>query len=96
MLIMIMLSSLPLAVILYIDLFTIFLNLSKQSYCLQDYIKITLIKGWIQPSKSPAGAPVLFISKKDGSLWLCVDYWGLNTATIKNCYALSLIRETLD
>ena len=55
-----------------------------------------LAKGWIQPSKSPARAPVLFVSKKDGGLWLCVDYWGLNAATIKNHYALPLIGETLN
>ena len=34
--------------------------------------------------------------KKDRGLWLCVDYWGLNIATIKNYYALPLIGETLD
>ena len=72
-------------------------NLSEpEQAVLQDYIKTTLVKGWIQPSKSPAGAPVLFVPKKDGGLQLCMDYWGLNAATIKNCYALPLIRETLD
>lgn len=72
-------------------------NLSEPKQAvLQEYIKTTLTKGWIQPSKSPAGAPVLFMPKKDGSLQLCVDYQGLNAATIKNHYALPLIGETLD
>ena len=72
-------------------------NLSEpERAVLRDYIKTALAKGWIRPSKSPAGAPVLFVPKKDGGLWLCVDYRGLNAATIKNHYALPLIGETLD
>ena len=72
-------------------------NLSEpERAVLRDYIKTALAKGWIRPSKSPAGAPVLFVPKKDGGLRLCVDYRGLNAATIKNRYALPLIGETLD
>src|SRR5260221_6990103 len=53
-------------------------------------------KAFIKAISSPAGAPVLFVKKADGSLRLCVDYRGLNEVTVKNRYPLSLIRETLD
>ena len=63
---------------------------------LKTYIETNLANGFIRPSKSPAGAPILFDQKPDGSLCLCVDYWGLNNITIKNRYPLLLIRESLD
>ena len=63
---------------------------------LKAYIETNLANGFIRPSKSPAGAPILFDRKSDGSLWLCVDYRGLNNLTIKNRYPLSLIGESLD
>ena len=63
---------------------------------LKTYIKTNLANGFIRPSKSPAGASILFDRKPDGSLHLCVDYWGLNNLTIKNRYPLSLIGESLD
>ena len=63
---------------------------------LRDYISDNLENGFIRPSTSPAGAPILFVKKKDGSLRLCVDYRGLNAITIKNRYALPLIPELLD
>ena len=40
--------------------------------------------GFIQPSKSPFGAPILFVKKKDGTMRMCVDYRALNEITIKN------------
>ncbi|XP_048635110.1 uncharacterized protein LOC106428537 [Brassica napus] len=53
-------------------------------------------KGFIRPSTSPWGAPVLFVKKKDGSFRLCIDYRGLNKVTIKNKYPLLRIDELLD
>ena len=63
---------------------------------LRTYLDDALAKGWIKHSISPAGAPILFVQKKDGSLRLCVDYRGLNAVTIKNRHPLPLIMETLD
>jgi hypothetical protein len=53
-------------------------------------------KGYIKPSSSPWGAPVLFIKKKDGSMRLCVDYRALNEVTIKNKYSLPRIDDLFD
>ena len=55
-----------------------------------------LSKGFIQPSISPWGAPILFVKKKDGSLWLCIDYRQLNRVTICNQYPLPRIDELFD
>ena len=63
---------------------------------LKTYIKTNLANGFIQPSKSPAGALILFVCKPNGSFWLCVNYQGLNIMTIKNLYPLLLIGESLD
>ena len=52
-----------------------------------------LSKGFIRPSISPWGAPVLFVKKKDGSLRLCIDYRQLNRVTIRNQYPLPRIDE---
>lgn len=52
--------------------------------------------GFIQPSKSPYGAPVLFVKKKDGTMRMCVDYRALNSITIKNRYPLPRIDELFD
>ena len=45
-------------------------------------------QGWIRPSVSPFGAPILFVKKKNGDLRMCVDYRALNKITIKNKYPL--------
>jgi hypothetical protein len=63
---------------------------------LHAWIEENLSKGFIRASKSPAGAPILFVKKKDGSLRLCVDYRALNNITVKNRYPLPLIPEALD
>jgi hypothetical protein len=52
--------------------------------------------GYIRPSSSPWGAPVLFVQKKDGSQRMCVDYRSLNDDTIKNKYALPRIEDLFD
>ncbi len=63
---------------------------------LKAYIENNLASGFIRPSKSPAGAPILFDKKPDSSLRLCVDYRGLNNLTIKNRYPLPLVGKSLD
>ena len=58
---------------------------------LKTYIETNLANGFIRPSKSPAGAPILFVRKPDGSLRLCVDYRGPNNLTIKNHFSRNMI-----
>ena len=55
-----------------------------------------LNKGFIRPSASPWGAPVLFVKKKDGSFRMCIDYRQLNKVTIKNKYPLPRIDDLFD
>ncbi|GJV65903.1 putative reverse transcriptase domain-containing protein [Tanacetum coccineum] len=64
-------------------------ELSGQLQELQD-------KGFIRPSHSPWGAPVLFVKKKDGSFRMCIDYRELNKITIKNRYPLPRIDDLFD
>jgi len=63
---------------------------------LKKQLKELLDKGFIRKSTSPAGAPVLFVRKKDGTLRLVIDYRKLNEMTIRNSYPLPLISELLD
>ena len=53
-------------------------------------------QGFIRPSSSPWGAPVLYVSKKDGALRLCVDYCALNRLAVRNSYPLLRIEDILD
>jgi hypothetical protein len=53
-------------------------------------------KGFIRPSSSPWGAPVLFVTKKDGTMRMCIDYQYLNEVTIKNKYSLPQIDDLFD
>lgn len=55
-----------------------------------------LAKGFIRPSVSSWGVPVIFVKKKDGSLWLCIDYRQLNKVTIQNHYPLPWIDDLFD
>jgi hypothetical protein len=55
-----------------------------------------LAAGFIQHSKSPYGAPILFVKKKDGTMRMCVDYRALNNVTIKNSYPLPRVDELFD
>ena len=59
-------------------------------------IKELLDKGYIRPSSSPWGSPVLLVEKKDGSLRMVVGYRGLNEVTIKNKYPLPMINDLFD
>ena len=63
---------------------------------LKTYIKANLASGFIRSSKSPAGALILFVQKKDSSLCFCVNYRELNNLMIQNYYPLPLIGESLD
>jgi hypothetical protein len=63
---------------------------------LREFIDENLKTGFIRPSNSLFGAPVLFIKKKDGSLRLCVDFRRLNAITRKDKYPLPLTSELLD
>jgi hypothetical protein len=63
---------------------------------LKEHIKELLEKGFIRPSSSPWGAPVIFVPKKDGTQRSCVDYRALNGVIIKNKYLLPRINDLFD
>jgi hypothetical protein len=60
---------------------------------LKEHIKELIKKGFIHPSSSLWGAPVIFVLKKDGTQRLCVDYHALNEVTVKNKYPLPRIDD---
>src|SRR5258705_13301652 len=62
---------------------------------LREFLEEHTRNGFICPSKSPWGSPILFIKKKDGSLRLCMDFCALNRVTEKDCYPLPLISDLL-
>ncbi|CAI5471080.1 unnamed protein product [Closterium sp. Yama58-4] len=55
-----------------------------------------LAQGFIQPSRSPWAAPILFAPKKDGGLRMCIDYRALNAATVKNRFPVPRVEDLLD
>jgi hypothetical protein len=63
---------------------------------LKEHIRELLEKGFIHPSSSPWGAPVIFILKKDGTQRLCVDYRALNEVIVKKKYPLPRIDDLFD
>ncbi|GJX35169.1 putative reverse transcriptase domain-containing protein [Tanacetum coccineum] len=63
---------------------------------LSEQLKELSDKGFIRPSFSPWGAPVLFIKKKDGSFRMCIDYREMNKLTVKNFYPLPRIEDLFD
>ncbi|GJW53042.1 putative reverse transcriptase domain-containing protein [Tanacetum coccineum] len=63
---------------------------------LSDQLQELSEKGFIRPSSSPWGAPVLFVKKKDGSFGMCIDYGELNKLTVKNRYPLPRIDDLFD
>ncbi len=68
----------------------------EESKLLEEYIKENLEKGFIRPSESPAGYPVVFQKKKDGTLRVCIDYKKLNEVTIRNSYPIPLITDIIE
>ena len=67
-------------------------ELAKVQHQLDEYLE----KGWIHPSSSPYGAPIVFIRKKTGKLRMTVDYRALNCQTKKDVYPLPRIDDLLD
>ena len=67
-------------------------ELAKVWRQLDEYLE----KGWIRPSSSPYGAPIVFIRKKTGELRMTVDYRALNHQTKKDVYPLPRIDDLLD
>ncbi|GJT36386.1 putative reverse transcriptase domain-containing protein [Tanacetum coccineum] len=63
---------------------------------LAEQLKELSDKGFIRPSSSPWGAPILFVKKKDGSFLMCIDYCELNKLTVKNRYPLPRIDDLFD
>ncbi|GJX65777.1 putative reverse transcriptase domain-containing protein [Tanacetum coccineum] len=60
---------------------------------LSDQLQELADRGFIRPSTSPCGAPILFVKKKDGSFRMCIDYRELNKPTVKNRYPLPRIDD---
>ncbi|GJZ71587.1 putative reverse transcriptase domain-containing protein [Tanacetum coccineum] len=63
---------------------------------LSDQLQELSDKGFIRPSSSPWGAPILFVKKKDGSFRMCINYRELNKLTVKNRYPLPRIDDLFD
>ena len=78
--------------------------ISRTPYCMaptelkesKTQLQEILDKGFIQPSVSPWGAPVLFVKKKDDTLWMCIDYRQINKVIVKNKNPLPRIEDLFD
>jgi hypothetical protein len=70
--------------------------LDTEMTALREFLDDNLRNGFVCPSNSSHGMPILFVKKKDGSLCLCVDFQGLNKISKKDCYLLPLISDLLD
>lgn len=68
------------------------LELDESKKQLDDLLK----RGAIRPSRSPYGAPIIFVKKKGGELRMCIDYRELNKITKKNRYPIPLIDDLID
>ena len=62
---------------------------------MREQVSVLLRKGWIHPSASPWGAPVLLVPKKDGTWHFCVDFRNLNAVTVRDSYPLPRIDDLL-
>ncbi|GJW28671.1 hypothetical protein Tco_0045546 [Tanacetum coccineum] len=71
-------------------------NSSSEMQELSNQLQELSDRGFIRPSTSPWGAPVLFVKKKDGSFRMCIDYRELNKLTVKNRYPLPRIDDLFD
>ncbi|GJZ14533.1 putative reverse transcriptase domain-containing protein [Tanacetum coccineum] len=71
-------------------------DLPRLPHARQVEFQIDLVPGFIRPSFSPRGAPVLFVKKNDGSFRICIDYLELNRLTVKNRYLLPRIDDLFD
>ncbi len=69
---------------------------SMELETLKTYIENNLVNDFSKSSKFPVRALIIFNKKPNGSLRLCVDYWGLNNLIIKNWYPLLFVGESLD
>jgi hypothetical protein len=75
---------------------TLFRMTTPELAGLKEHIKELLEKGFIHPSSSLSGAPLIFVLKKDGTQRLCMDYHALNEVTVKNKYPLPRIDDLFD
>jgi transposase InsO family protein len=76
--------------------FPVYKLTETENAALREFVKENLRKGYIRPSQSSAGYPVLFVPKKNGKLRMCIDYRQLNSITKKDRYPLPLISEIQD
>ena len=63
---------------------------------LKTQLQELLDKGFVRPSVSPWGVLVLSVKKKDGTLWICIDYRQINKVTMKNKYMFPRIEDLFD